>query len=271
MANCSVNYASSLIRMFSNSYSQDLDQSDAIMRRNVYMRRIELDISNGELEVPVFLINNVQNYIRRFKAKIAEGKIKKLVINLGIERNRWDSNRTVQGADTLLSFLSKVGGGCGWLPCKIKDTTYYGNCGIILDKDLNVIIMTAAKLKFIITREPANSIREYSVRFSVSDPKVYVNPQVFINDDIPINKSISRKAIGYFLGHDVIQISNCYVESDSNTYDHPQVIIEDKTPMFKKVPLPNENATPEHLNECLEHNLPLLSTLIEDIFNAWNI
>lgn len=271
MANCSVNYASSLIRMFSNSYSQDLDQSDAIMRRNVYMRRIELDISNGELEVPVFLVNNIQNYIRRFKAKIAEGKIKKLVINLGIERNRWDSNRTVQGADTLLSYLSKVGGGCGWLPCKIKGTTYYGNCGIILDKDLNVIIMTAAKLKFRITREPANSIREYSVTFSVSDPKVYVNPQVFINDDIPINKSISRKAIGYFLSHDVIQISSCYIESDSNTYSNPQVIIEDKTPMFKKVPLPNENATPENLNECLEHNLPLLSTLIEDIFNAWNI
>ena len=268
MASYSYNYMTSLGLMFTNSFFNRITYCNTGILKISHIKRVEFDLSTGELEVPTFLLTTVKDYIKDNLDYIKEGKIKKLVVNMGISEHRRNINKKVAGPDTLISYLSREGGGTELVKVYLKDTLYYGNCGVIMDKDFNVIVMTSATLKFTISDRSPRTHRR-SVKIEFYDPKVYINPKVFTDNDITLNKAIARKMIGGFLKLNINVISGHWI-GEGGAMDHPvtapEVIIRDVTPEFKSSEIPNEFTNFDTLNACLKDNIPLITGMVDDIF-----
>ena len=270
MANYSYNYLSSLNRMFTNQFCPTFNQINTGLSRSGYIKRLEFDISTGELEIPIFILGTIRDWIRNNSSYVKEGKVKKLVVNIGVAYDRWENDKHVAGPDTLISHFSRVGGGPGLVKAYLKNTVYYGNCGLIVDKDFNVLVMTTAKIRFSILEEGRNPRnRDYSVQMEFSDPKVYINPKIFTEDSVSLHKSITRKMIGCFLTNPVEVIGGYWI--NESAFSVPNIIIQDVTPMFKETQKPNEFTDFKALNTCLKDNIPLITGIVDGIFKYYEL
>lgn len=91
-------------------------------------------------------------------------------------------------SEVLIKKFFSSGSQCGYLiKGTLGDRVYYGNKGILLDKDHNVL--------FLATSEP----RTYS---RAVFKNIYISPRVFTNLSDPINKHIVQKIIPFFCLHD---------------------------------------------------------------------
>jgi len=271
MANYSYNYLSSLDRMFTNQFCPTFNQINTGLFRSVYIKRLEFDISTGEFEIPIFILGTVRDWIRSNSSYVKEGKIKKLVVNIGVDSNRWENNKHVAGPDTLISHFSRVGGGPGLVKAYLKDTIYYGNCGLIVDKDFNVLVMTTATIRFSIPEEAGRNsrTRDYGVQMEFSNPKVYINPKIFTKDSVPLYKSITRKMIGCFLSKPIEIIGGYWI--NESAFSVPNIIIQDITPMFKETRKPDEFTDFKKLSTCLKDNIPLITGIVDGIFKYYEL
>ena len=87
-------------------------------------------------------------------------------------------------SETLIKKFFSSGNQCGYLFKGILGSrVYYGNKGILLDKDYNVL--------FLATSEP----RTYTIAHFKN---IYISPRVFTNLSDPINKHIVQKIIPFF-------------------------------------------------------------------------
>ena len=111
-------------------------------------------------------------------------------------------------SEALIKKFFTSGNQCGYLFKGILGSrVYYGNKGILLDKDYNVL--------FLATSEP----RTYTIAHFKN---IYISPRVFTNLSDPINKHIVQKIIPFF----------CLNDSDVNIH------IKDMNHLLKKPVFP---------------------------------
>lgn len=167
MITFSRSYINTLELLFHNRYS------DADVVSNTISKQIaHLQFSTQDSEIPCLYTNIVKLdkentyiaplylYYHEYKCRTSEALVKRF-------------------------FTS--GSKCGYLLKGILGShVYYGNKGILLDKDYNVL--------FLATNEPSTTVR---ARFK----NIYISPRIFTNLSDPINKHIVKKIIPYFCLH----------------------------------------------------------------------
>ena len=208
-----------LMRAFvtSNYIRTTLDGSESNLYK--YPVLLTYNVHEGECEVPTGFVGN----------GLKEGTV---VLPLCVT----DLNVHYAGADPIIKYFSRVGGYSRLIKVTTpKGEVYYGNCGIIMDKDFNPLLYSTVKV--IIS---ANTI-------DYNDRTIHIHPKVFTNDTGVINKSILRKGIAFF------------IENSLDRWDPDKkaaVVIDDGSKFFKKVNKPKVNElSTEAFNKILKENI----------------
>ena len=110
--------------------------------------------------------------------------------------------------------------------------TYYGNKGIVLDKEFHPLFMVT-KMEYI----------ENNHRFIKY--KIYLSPTVFTNTIDPMCKALARKAMSFYLDPD-----------NTSALGQPEIVIKDMSSCFFHAIPPTDILTPEHNNNLI-HNFVL--------------
>lgn len=150
------------------------------------------------------------------------------------------------GAETMLKRFARTGRNVRLLQeTTPKGEVYYGNFGMILDKDFNPLFYTTVEL----TRD-SNSGQSTRGPYTV-----HFHPKVFLEDGI-INKSLLKKGIAYYL----------QASGDGAWHEKYKVTIDDGSDYFKKAVKPNiSEFSTSAVTELLKKNIgELLSQITYD-------
>lgn len=169
MINFSRTYIHALTNLFYNRYTNISVTSDNMPEQIAY-----LQFSSQDSEIPC-LYTSIINPTKK------QVYIAPLYLN-----SREFNFRT---SEALIKRFFTSGSQCGYLfRGTLGSRVYYGNKGIILDKDHNIL--------FLATSEPRNN--------TVARHKhIYIAPKVFTELKDPINKHIVQKIIPYFCQEDL--------------------------------------------------------------------
>lgn len=168
MINFSRTYIHALTNLFYNRYTSISVASDNMPEQIAYLQFSSQDSEIPCLYTPIINPNKKQIYVAPLYLNSKEFNF-----------------RT---SETLIKRFFTLGGQCGYLfRGTLGSRVYYGNKGIILDKDYNIL--------FLATSEPRNN--------TVARHKhIYIAPKVFTELKDPINKHIVQKIIPYFCQED---------------------------------------------------------------------
>ena len=156
-------------------YSYASDARDV----NAYSVLVQVDLSQT-LEIPIFLFDSVTQYLTN-----PDTKKDVIVAPLYVDPN---NHRECSGAETILRWFARIHTRLSKVNTP-KGDIYYGNTGLILDRDFNPLLISTAKIL-----EPNYQISEYVI---------HINPKVFINDTDTLCKSLARKGVPYYLSNSV--------------------------------------------------------------------
>lgn len=207
---------------------------DSDLENRMFGTSINLNIVEGKVECPVFIIQRLYNLpavtlgslnnitiplYSRFSKNI---KTVSSVINAGFDKVQW--------RDRLMEAIMPNG------------EIYYINKGIILDKDMNPII--------VYTWDCNISDKSYD------NPKVYVNPIVFTKINLPLYKDIINKFIPILMTEDFTVCDYNRYNSTGPTYSAGSIkVIFEEYSLIRHSVVPNttENHNTE-IVQLLENN-----------------
>lgn len=217
--------------IYSPGYTSGDHYYDSDLENRMFGTSINLNIVEGKVECPVFIIQRLYNLpavtlgalnnitiplYSRFSKNI---KTVSSVINAGFDKVQW-CNR-----------LMKV-----IMP---NEEVYYINKGIILDKDMNPIIVYTWDCN--ITDK------------SYDNPKVYVNPVVFTKMDLPLYKDIVNKFIPVLMTEGFIVHGYSRYSNTGPTYSPGSIKV-----IFEEYPLIRHSVAP---NTIGDHNTEIVQLL----------
>lgn len=249
-------YADSLNRIFTRSggYNREsiLGLNVTFDKHNVLSRMLVVDVSSDEVEVPVVAKSLVESVIT--DNLIYSNNIQKVVVPLYVN-SRNQSRRT---ADSIINDfftrtmfrhrLQKV--------TTNKGEVYYGNRGIILDKDFKPLILCS-----VLCKKVEDESRLYMDYYKTI---VHVSPEVFLNETGLINKHILKKVIPFYLTHNINVVGTYDGRFRSRIHDEnakPQILIGDISKFIETPVLPNPSTcSNKAINEFLLDN-------IDDVLN----
>lgn len=248
-------YANSLNMVFSRSGEHSIKPTLGLNvtfdKHNVLSRMLVVDVSSDEVEVPVVAKSLVESVIT--DNLIHSNNIQKVVVPLYVN-SRNQSRRT---ADSIINDfftrtmfrhrLQKV--------TTNKGEVYYGNRGIILDKDFKPLILCSILSKKVETRT--------MVFMDYYKPIIHVSPEIFLNETGLINKHILKKIIPFYLTHSIDRVIAYDGRFRSMIPENtkPQILIEDISKFIETPVLPNPSTcSNKAINEFLLDN-------IDDVLN----
>jgi len=154
--------------------------------------------------------------------------------------------KVCSGADALFKYI------CRWCDArlgsfKVKDDTYYGNRGILLDKNYTPLLLSTAHLK------EENSI------ISVQEYVIHVHPSVF-TEETTVNKAIARKGIPYYLSYVISNWGNSAIPC--------RIVIDDSSDFYVKPSKPDfNNFSSDQVNNFLKEHIGEVLRQVADDFN----
>lgn len=241
-------YTNSLNGVFKSTGGIDRDSFPYLISlgdHNVFKRMLVIDTSKDEIEVPMMARAITEVMVTDKLNSLSE--ISKLVIPLYIN-SVTQSRRT---ADSIIyEFFSRT-------PFKNrlqkvetnKGEIYYGNRGIILDKDFNPLIFCS-----MMCRKEGYRSREYMAYYK---PIIHISPEVFNSTGL-IHKSILKKVIPFYLSHNIGWVDTYAGKFRSNLAvdTKPQIIIDDVSYLIETPKLPTPSTcSNESLNKLLRDNI----------------
>lgn len=162
------------------------------------------------------------------------------------------------GAETMLKKFARQSANYGRLLKAVtpKGEVYYGNNGVILDKDFNPLFLST-RVVSCNTAVAATGSRH----ITKSDVTVYLSPKVFTDDQGILNKALAKKGIAFYLSQN---ISMSYW---NNQNERAKVVIDDMSRFFKKVEKPDVNTLSSGVfTEILKGNIDeVLSQFYNDM------
>ena len=144
-------------------------------------RDLVCDVNSTEqFEIPACMYNIVRREIRENQYSSFRA-----VYTLSVA----DLERNISGPDAIIRYFSGYSAGRGRLRKVItsRGEIYYGNPGIIMDKDFNILLLITA------------IVRMTPERDEVLKTKVYFSPRVFTDESLSLNKALARKALPFML------------------------------------------------------------------------
>ena len=193
------------------------------------------DVTYESSEVPTVCGRAYENLL----PKITEPGT--VVIPMTVDNN-WFS---ASGAETILKRFSRQPANNGRLVKVVtpKGETYYGNNGVILDKDFNPLFLSTKVINCV-------NDNRISRHISTGQTTVYLSPRVFTDDQGIINKALAKKGIAFYLSN---SISMSYWNNENV---RAKVVIDDMSKFFKKVERPDVNTlSTESFTEVLKENI----------------
>ena len=236
-----------------NSYNSsriynDYHSSNSFNDCSICNKLFVTDISSDEIEVPVFARYFVEDIIQNNLNQSNENCVDKIVIplytnRLGIIKKTTDSiiNLFFTGTDFNTRLYKGITG---------KGDVYYGNKGIILDKNFNILFLCTIACK--------------KIQYGDDQVMLYYKPIIRISSDLfmkneegLLHKAILKKIIPFYLSHDV-SVTICHKAFINGLPDcsKPQILIEDinkfiETPIKPSV----KNCSNAILNQILIDNV----------------
>ena len=213
---------------------------------NAFNKLFVIDVSSDEIEIPVFAKSAVESVIRDNLKYPEIYHVNKIVIPMYV--NAYTSLKRT--ADSIvLDFFSKTN--FNQRLQKIvtnKEEVYYGNKGIILDKDFNILFLCTLACKKI----------EYRNRqlMSYYKPIIHVSPQVFLRSDSLIDKSILKKIIPFYVSQNISVSTNIGFVDDIPEGTKPQILIDDVSKFIETPVKPTpQKYSDDALNQILVDNV----------------
>lgn len=215
-------------------------------KHNIFNRMLVIDVSSDEIEVPMIAKASVESTV--FNNLIYAYNIHKVVIplyvnSLSCQKRTADSIIDMLFARTSFkSRLQKVTTG--------KGEVYYGNRGIILDKDFKPLILCSTVCKKV--EEGGRIYMDYY------KPIIHVSSEVFLNNENLIPKSIIKRIIPFYLTYNVGSVHpyNNKFRSKIPENTKPQILIGDITGFIETPAIPNPNTcSNEALNKLVLDNI----------------
>lgn len=212
---------------------------------NAFNKLFVIDVSSDEIEIPVFAKSAVESVIRDNLKYPEIYHVNKIVIPMYV--NAYTSLKRT--ADSIvLDFFSKTN--FNQRLQKIvtnKEEVYYGNKGIILDKDFNILFLCTLACKKI----------EYKNRqlMSYYKPIIHVSPQVFLRSNSLIDKSILKKIIPFYVSQNISVSTNIGFVDDIPEGTKPQILIDDVSKLIETPVKPTpQKYSDDALNQILVDN-----------------
>ena len=221
---------------------------------NAFNRLFIIDVSSDEIEVPVFAKSAVESVVRdRLKFPYVS-HVNKIIIPMYV--NTYNQSRRT--ADSIVNdFFSRV-----TFSHRLQKVTtnkgevYYGGKGIILDKDLNILLLCT-----IVCRRMEHGGRQV---MSYYKPIVHISPQLFLEDKGLLGKSILKKIIPFYVSHSIDGIyTHAYFSDNIPIGTKPQILIDDVSKFIESPIKPTpQKCSDDVLNQILIDN-------IDDVLNQF--
>lgn len=249
----SSNFIDSLTRQFYTIGSHSIDTSLSpniinFTKNNIFDKMLVIDISGDEVIIPIIAKNAVE--CTMFTNFLGESEYQKVVIPLyrnSLTIMKRTTNSIIKEFFTNTTFSTKLK-----TIVTPKEDTYYGNTGIILDKDFKPLILCCVVCRKI--KEESPSCMKYYKLL------IYVSPDIFINGKDSVSKYILKKIIPFYSTYTLPNItisrvfSEYFLNSDLNI--KPKIVIEDISSFIKTPALPNpDTCSDKALNALLQDNI----------------
>ena len=221
---------------------------------NAFNRLFVIDVSSDEIEVPVFAKSAVESVVKdRLKFPYVS-HVNKIIIPMYV--NTYTQSRRT--ADCIVrEFFSGVN--FDRRLQKIitnKGEVYYGNRGIILDKDFNILLLCTLACRR----------TEYRGRqvMSYYKPIIHVSPQVFLIGEGLIEKSILKRIIPFYVSQDIDPVwADSDFVNDIPEGTKPQILIDDVSKLIESPVKPTpQKCSDDVLNQILADN-------VDDVLNQF--
>lgn len=213
---------------------------------NAFNRLFVIDVSSDEIEVPVFAKSAVESVVRDKLEFPYVSHVNKIIIPMYVNtytQLRRTADCIVREFFSGLNFnkrLQKI--------ITNKGEVYYGNKGIILDKDFNILLLCTLACRRM----------EYRDRqvMSYYKPIIHVSPQVFLRSEGLIEKSILKKIIPFYVSQNIDPIwTNPGFVNDIPEGTKPQILIDDVSKLTENPVKPTpQKCSDDVLNQILADN-----------------
>lgn len=230
---------------FSNSYrTLMMDLADSTLNlghfedvnsfNGMYSLMVRFTINPKGCTIPSFAENRVT---RLFLTEVIEDEAI-VVVPFSIVLSRTPCT----GAETILKHLCyKTDETCLAKVTSVNGEKYYGNKGMILDKDFTPLLFSTTQVSY----DQSNGFCAKSGEYTI-----HLHPKVFTDTDDPVNKSLARKGIAFYLSRGV----------NSAIY---KVAIDDCSDYLIKPSFPDsEIPSDKGINDSLATNFDVLMSLI---------
>ena len=223
-------------------------------KHNAFNRLFVIDVSSDEIEVPVFAKSAIESVVRDKLEFPYVSHVNKIIIPMYV--NTYTQLRRT--ADCIVrEFFSGVN--FDRRLQKIitnKGEVYYGNRGIILDKDFNILLLCTLACRR----------TEYRGRqvMSYYKPIIHVSPQVFLMGGGLIEKSILKRIIPFYVSQDIdLVCTNPDFVNDIPEGTKPQMLIDDVSKLIENPVKPTpQKCSDDVLNQILADN-------VDDVLNQF--
>lgn len=252
-------YIANLRRVFcsydSTATASDVTNTETTLdNHNVFNKLFVIDISSDEIEIPVFARFVVESVVADKLRYPLMTHPSKIVIPMYV--NTYNQSRRT--ADSIVNdFFSRVNFNHRLQKVTTnKGEVYYGGKGIILGKDLNILLLCTMVCK----RIEHNGRQE----MSYYKPIVHVSPQLFLEDKGLLGKSILKKIIPFYVSHSIDGIyTHAYFMDNIPIGTKPQILIDDVSKFIENPVKPTpQKCSDDVLNQILIDN-------IDDVLNQF--
>ena len=221
---------------------------------NAFNRLFVIDVSSDEIEVPVFAKSAVESVVRDRLEFPYVSHVNKIIIPMYV--NTYTQLRRT--ADCIVrEFFSGVN--FDRRLQKIitnKGEVYYGNRGIILDKDFNILLLCTLACRR----------TEYRGRqvMSYYKPIIHVSTQEFLKGGGLIEKSILKRIIPFYVSQDIDPVwADSDFVNDIPEGTKPQILIDDVSKLIENPVKPTpQKCSDDVLNQILADN-------VDDVLNQF--
>ena len=223
-----------------------VNDETTLNNHNAFNRLFVIDVSSDEIEVPVFAESAVESVIRDKLEFPYVSHVNKIIIPMYVNtytQLKRTADCIVREFFSGVNFdkrLQKV--------ITNKGEVYYGNKGIILDKDFNILLLCTLACRR----------AEYRGRqvMSYYKPIIHVSPQVFLMGEGLIEKSILKRIIPFYVSQNIGPVcTNPDFVNDTPEGTKPQILIDDVSKLIENPVKPTpQKCSDDVLNQILADN-----------------
>lgn len=223
--------------IFSHVYRYDSSYTTS-NNGNTFSRWLEVDLSKSDIEIPTFIRGSIEKLITR--RELAESESEGVFNGKVYMPIHYGHSAIVKTGDAIINNFFRTNSN-SLIKINTTKSIYYGNTGIILDSNFNVIFLATLNCH----KEETNIL--------YTGANIYIHPKVFLEDKEMLHSCILKKLIPFYLGLTVDKILLGFNRSHPQYDLTPQIIIKDVTSDFINIAsVPNPQSTSnESINQFL--------------------